>query len=233
MDGMTLYEQDSLDLYKNFLQFFASNIGETSPIDKEHIQNFYVKKTRERLNKFAEKYSDNYLTTPLNINKKEYPSFNELFANIDFDKFSNEHGYANFHGDLQFDNIIFSNNKFLYIDWRESFDGVTTSGDLYYDLAKLYGGLIIPYNKMKGINFLRFTEEKYNWIIYYYHTPSALSDFMHTYESWLSSTGKDVKQIKLITALIFANMSPMHEESFAKMLICKSIELLNEYFSED
>ena len=39
-------------------------------------------------------------------------------------------------------------DKFYYIDWRDSFGGSTNGGDLYYDLAKFYGGLLIPYNKM-------------------------------------------------------------------------------------
>ena len=53
--------------------------------------------------------------------------------------------------------VVYLNSKFsdtdqrarIYIDWRESFGGSTKGGDVYYDLAKLYGGCIIPYNLMK------------------------------------------------------------------------------------
>ena len=55
-----------------------------------------------------------------------------------------------FHGDLQFDNIILSENSFYFIDWRDSFGSSITYGDIYYDLAKLYGGMMVPYNLMKN-----------------------------------------------------------------------------------
>ena len=47
------------------------------------------------------------------------------------------------HGDLQFDNILITNDKkFKLIDYRDNFGGKIEYGDKYYDLAKLYGGMI-------------------------------------------------------------------------------------------
>jgi hypothetical protein len=40
--------------------------------------------------------------------------------------------------------------------------------------------------------------------------------------------GFDLNKVKLITALIFLNMSPLHDEKFSKMLWFKSIEMLYE-----
>ena len=53
--------------------------------------------------------------------------------------------------DLQFDNIIQRQKKFKLIDWRHSFDSSIECGDLYYDLAKLYGGIIVNYDQIKKI----------------------------------------------------------------------------------
>jgi hypothetical protein len=36
--------------------------------------------------------------------------------------------------------------------------------------------------------------------------------------------------VKLITAIIFLNMSPLHDEKFGKMLWFKAIELLSEHY---
>ena len=36
-------------------------------------------------------------------------------------------------------------NKFILIDWREDFGENVEYGDLYYDIAKLYGGMILNY----------------------------------------------------------------------------------------
>ena len=40
----------------------------------------------------------------------------------------------------------------------------------------------------------------------------------------------DLDKIKLITGLIFLNMSPLHDEKFGKMLWFKAIELLSEHY---
>ena len=37
-------------------------------------------------------------------------------------------------------------DEFLLIDWRQDFAGNIEVGDLYYDLAKLYGGIIMNYD---------------------------------------------------------------------------------------
>jgi hypothetical protein len=38
-----------------------------------------------------------------------------------------------------------------------------------------------------------------------------------------------LNRVKLITGLIFLNMSPLHDEKFAKMLWFKSIEILSAF----
>ena len=76
---------------------------------------------------------------------------NDYLNGISLDKFKLSKHYNLFHGDLQFDNIIYqeNKNKFFYIDWRDSFADSTSGGDLYYDFAKLYGGLIFNYFDVK------------------------------------------------------------------------------------
>jgi thiamine kinase-like enzyme len=151
-------------------------------------------------------------------------------SKIDYSILNTNPFYTNFHGDLQFDNIIHDGvlDKYTYIDWRESFAGNTESGDIYYDLAKLYGGCIIPYDKMKDDNNIQLTHGV-STISYSYHVSDNLTKFKVYYENWLVDQGYDLEKIKLITALIFLNMSPLHTEKFSMMLWFKSIELLHEY----
>ena len=136
--------------------------------------------------------------------------------------------YDLFHGDLQFDNIIYNeeNQTFKYIDWRESFGGSIEGGDIYYDLAKLYGGCIIPYNLAKDDNYISYIEG-IAVINYDYKVPSNLLKFKKKYEKWIVKNGYDLDRIKMITAIIFLNMSPLHSENFSKMLWFKSIEMLS------
>ena len=61
---------------------------------------------------------------------------------------------AYIHGDLQFDNIIYSfKNQFTLIDWRHEFGKNNLFGDLYYDYAKLLSGLEINYDLIKKNKF--------------------------------------------------------------------------------
>ena len=130
---------------------------------------------------------------------------------------------------MQFDNILYNpiNDKFTYIDWRESFAGNTEGGDLYYDLAKLYGGCIIPYNKVKDLSYINLTEGSFV-INYSYIVSEPLLQFKSEYVKWILRNGYDLNRIKLIMGLIFLNMSPLHDEKFAKLLWAKSIELLSQ-----
>ena len=153
-----------------------------------------------------------------------------ILTQYDTDIFYDNPMYTLFHGDLQFDNILWDNsNKFTYIDWRESFGGSTKGGDIYYDLAKLYGGTIIPYNMMKEENAIELVEGS-TIVKYNYSVSEDLYEFRDYYKDWLTKNGYDLNKVKLITAIIFLNMSPLHDEKFGKMLWFKAIELLSEHY---
>ena len=230
-DGDTLYQLDNLNLYKKFLGFLNSTIDNSLKLDlsEDIFQKFYLDKTNTRKQRFINKYGEKYINEPLTINGKQYPSLKTLLKNnLKLDKFTHSKCYSSFHGDLQFDNILYneSKDKFTYIDWRESFGGNTSGGDIYYDLAKLYGGILIPYNLMKKPNSVKLSEGE--TIINYNHdVPVNLQKFKTYFEKWINNSKYDLDKIKLITAIIFLNMSPLHDESFGKMLWVRSIEMLN------
>ena len=56
---------------------------------------------------------------------------------------------------------------------------------------------------------------------------SVLSKFKAIYEDWIIANNYDLNKVKTITALIFLNMSPLHDEKFGKMLWFKCIEILS------
>ena len=231
--GHTLYSYDSSTMYKNFLDKLKSNIQTSEKYygSKELFDSFYKIKTNKRVETFINRFGNDYFTQAYNINNKQYPSLSNIINQIDITPLYNNTLYTLFHGDLQFDNIICDSHshKFTYIDWRESFGGSTKGGDIYYDLAKLYGGTIIPYNMMKKEDAIRF-EEGLTMINYSYYVSEDLHDFREYYEKWIINNNFDLNKIKLITAIIFLNMSPLHDEKFGKMLWFKSIELLSEYY---
>ena len=231
--GDTLYQCDSVYIYNRFLEKLRSNIirSEKYSGDKELFDNFYGNKTRERLMAFLDRFGLEYFNREYTINGKKYKSMDSIITQFDTEIFYDNPMYSLFHGDLQFDNIVWSHatNKFTYIDWRESFGGSTKGGDIYYDLAKLYGGTIIPYNMMKEENAITFYEGS-TIANYDYYVSEDLEEFRDHYKDWLADNGYDLNKVKLITAIIFLNMSPLHDEKFGKMLWFKAIELLSEHY---
>jgi choline kinase/thiamine kinase-like enzyme/mannose-6-phosphate isomerase-like protein (cupin superfamily) len=231
--GDTLYRYDSSYAYNKFLERLRTNIirSEKYHGDRELFDKFYGIKTRERLMAFLDRFGLEYFNKEYIINGKKYKSMDSIITQFDTDVFYDNPMYTLFHGDLQFDNIIWDShsNKFTYIDWRESFGGSTKGGDIYYDLAKLYGGTIIPYNMMKEEDAIELVEGS-TAINYDYFVSEDLYEFREHYKDWLANNGYDLNKVKLITAIIFLNMSPLHDEKFGKMLWFKSIELLSEYY---
>jgi len=226
-EGSTIYEIDIFEVYVKFLEQLKSNITNQSPNSVEHIKKFYVDKTNERLKLFIDKTNISYYLANHNINGIDYPSMESIFSKIDFKQFDTNPFYKDFHGDLQFDNIVYNTNdkKFTYIDWRESFGGYTLAGDVYYDLAKMYGGCIIPYDKMKNEDNIIFVQGDYS-VKYCYDVSANLIKFKNIYEEWIIDNGFDLNKVKLLTAIIFLNMSPLHDGKFGNMLWFKSIEML-------
>ena len=231
--GDTLYSYDSEYIYYKFLDKLKSNLVRSKRYsgDKELFDKFYGLKTKERVAAFLDRFGSDYFNQKYNINGKEYESMESILAQYDAKVFYDNTMYTAFHGDLQFDNILWDNrsNKFTYIDWRESFGGSTEGGDIYYDLAKLYGGTIIPYNLMKEEDAIKFYEGS-TIVTYNYRISEDLHEFRGKYKEWLISNGFDLDKVKLITAIIFLNMSPLHDEKFGKMLWFKAIELLSEHY---
>jgi choline kinase/mannose-6-phosphate isomerase-like protein (cupin superfamily) len=229
-DGKTLYDIDDVKVYTKFLDILKSNMNTIVESNGSDIHEFYYNKTKSRLNQYIEKYGSEYYNNGYIINGVKFPSMKETFEKIDFGILLNNPLYSRFHGDLQFDNVVYNNrlNEFKYIDWRDSFGNNTNGGDIYYDLSKLYGGVIIPYNLMKSEQNIEFSESSIS-VVFTYSKLKNLTEFQNIYEDWLIDNGFDMNIIKLITGLIFLNMSPLHEKKFSKMLWFKSIQMLNAH----
>ncbi len=226
LEGQTLYNVLNSQMVKNFLQWAKTNLWKKlklSDLEKEEFvvacKKFYIDKTTKRLKTFYDKTGIEDGST--SINGVLTPSLKELMNKIDWDYITNGIP-SNFHGDLQFDNILVTKDsvsnleKFILLDWRQDFAGLTNMGDLYYDLAKLYGGELISYQLIKeGL----FSFDMSGASIYYnYHLKNDLVEAREEYEFFLEKNGFDFFKIKIITALIFLNMSPMHHEPFDRLL---------------
>jgi hypothetical protein len=230
-DGACPYELDDINVFNNFLPILKDNISKSKiPTRIGDIRKFYKEKTEKRVESFLSKHSKDFYDTEHEINGIKRKSLKSIIGDFNYDVFNDNDFYTLFHGDLHFDNMIYNEkeNKYYYIDWRESFGDSTDAGDVYYDLAKFYGGLCIPYNLMKDEDKINYNEGMYS-INYNYPVSENINKFRKTYEEWVVQNGFSLSKVKLITAIIFLNMSPLHDGKFGKMLWFKSIEMFGEY----
>ena len=205
---------------KNFLKLLHYlNNKLWKKIDKKNISTlcdkFYHKKTIERINLFLNKY-DYKNDLKKNINGILVPTIDELMKHVPWKEIYNGIP-SKIHGDLQFDNIIYDKKKFSLIDWREDFGGNVNYGDLYYDLAKMYGGIEMNYDIIKKGKF--YYLEKENNISYNYDSRKILMNkIKKQFNKFLITNDFLLEKVEILKCIIYLNMSPLHEYPFDKLL---------------
>ena len=219
---------DALDkqIINDFLQWANINLWrdvELGDDKKEEFrfacEDFYKNKTLKRLKLFYDK--TNIIDKKNKINGIEVPSLSELLNLIDW-AWLMKGIPSGFHGDLQFDNVLVMTDpmtnlkKFKLLDWRQDFSGLVEYGDKYYDLAKLYGGLNISYPLIKKGNF-NFDMSGSN-VYYDFQINNSLIEAREEYELFLKENGYDLFKIKILTAIIYLNMAPLHNDPFDLLL---------------
>ena len=225
IEGSTLYECNDEKVWVNFLDFMNKKMWEPSIADiSGECKEFYKTKTIGRLKTFLDKRDSSYLGSH-NVNYVATRPITELLKFDNWDKLYEGVPTQLFHGDLQFDNVISSDSgEFYLLDWRQEFAGGNV-GDVYYDLAKMYAGILMSFKLMKETkNFECFIND--NDVHISHKNESKLDGFKETYEEWINTMGYDLHKVKLITALIFLNMAPLHERKFGDLLFFKSKAML-------
>lgn len=230
VEGRTLYSINNKENYINFFDWFEQNFMTTNICTfSENAIEFYKNKTYKRLELLKSSTNFKILDNINKINDKPVFSIDYYLNKINWNELSNIIKTNLFHGDLQFDNIISTDNKeFKLIDWREDFGGNIEYGDLYYDLAKLFGGMELNYLKMK--NSKNYSTEIINniCIIKHYEDPILKDIQQNNFIKLLERNNISILRIKLLTAIIFLNMAPLHVNNFDIFLFFKCKKLFSE-----
>jgi len=234
IEGKTLYNTNLKEHIIPLLNWLNEKVWiEQTVCDELDYDYFYKDKTIKRLNEFLSKKGAAFEQDHI-INEIKTQSINS-YLDIALKTLKNWNEYAkntikNFHGDLQFDNIILTpNNQYKFIDWRDTFGRSINGGDLYYDLAKMYGGILMSYDKMKYRESyeILYTNE---YDIHYRHYRES-EEIEHMFEKWINDNNYDMKIIKIITSLIYLNMCALHEEPMDEILFFKSKLMFNDIFN--
>ena len=221
VEGEIMSNISDINIFNDLMEFssqFWKEI-ELSAEEENNFQklcnNFYRKKTNERINKF---HNDNaFIDKEHIINGIKIPTLEKLFENLDW-SLINKGIPVRFHGDFHFENILYSkeNNKFTFLDWRQDFAGSIKYGDIYYDLSKLLHGLIINheaiYNNLFSVNLDN------NNIEFEFMRRNSSIVFEQQFIKWLELNNFNVNKVNILTALIFLNISPLHHQPYGNML---------------
>ena len=231
-EGQTFYSCGTPELFRHLLQWLSENLWTKKNVDKKILikscQNFYYKKTLNRLKSFQNSNPD-YIF-PKKIDGVTVTPIPKLFEKINWDMLYE--GIPSFiHGDLQFDNIIYNEklNKFILIDWRQDFAGQIEFGDLYYDIAKLYGGILLNYDYIKkGLFKVNQDGDELNIDFKVRDNSSAYIEIL---EEYIESNKMNKKIVLFLVGLIYINMAPLHHKPFNFLLIGLGTKILNDAIS--
>jgi choline kinase/thiamine kinase-like enzyme len=218
--GKTIYDRIDSIVSTELFDWLEKNLWSPKLKPTNFFQScraFYRDKTLNRFYEYNQKKKQ-LCDQKTTINGLPCECMEEYLLGVDWRQLCDSSVAVLFHGDLQFDNIIKpEQGGFLMIDWREQFADQSLLGDLYYDLAKLNGGLYLPYNliKMNAFNCYQNAPES---IIISYYLSARMKQVRAIWREWCESKGYDIKKIELLTTLIYLNMAPLHKAPFDELL---------------
>jgi len=219
--GDILYNQISPLLFSHMLSWCENKVWiipelEDSVDNFWTCQKFYKDKTLERVSQFRVKYAD--WSECCVVNRREVDSIDQYLNRIDWNWLCETRDWRFIHGDLHFDNTVFDpeTNQFTAIDWRTDFAG-SIYGDIYYDLAKMLGGIWLNYRAVKN-NELDYTERSDYATLTIPSVQDALI-YEEILRTWVHYQGLNWRKVKTLVPIIYLNMSPLHEAPFDKFLV--------------
>ena len=200
----------------NFLDWSKNNLWikkEKSDNFKKICYKFYFEKTKERINKFLEL---NQIEDKSEIiNGVLVPSVFDMINSIDEDYLCTDNPYQ-FHGDCILDNVIIENDKFKLIDWRQDFGGELESGDIYYDLSKLNHNLLFNHEIVNdGHFFVKKINDEITCDILRSDNLTNCREILHKF---IINNKFDINKVNILTAIIWINMSPLHDTKMGNFL---------------
>jgi len=207
--GDVLSKVVDIQKFKNLLEFANSRLWIPAKKDinfNKTCEFFYKDKTIERVNKSLIKHNIN--DSEEIINGIKVPKTKDLISKIDFKSLCNDSAYY-FHGDFILDNIIYHNNRFTLIDWRQDFGGLIEFGDKYYDLSKLNHSLVLNHDIINSnLFFIKNDNKRISCDIF---RSNILCDCQKVFDEFVKTNNLNKNKIDILTSLIWLNMSPLHD----------------------
>ena len=205
-----IYENKNVYSLLKWSKINLWNETKTDPEFNECCKRFYIDKTISRLSGLELLNNEKNMINGLSCENivefiRELPT--ELITNDTFTRF---------HGDFILDNIIKTEDGYKLIDWRHEFDNQTQYGDIYYDLAKLRHNMIFNHSNIS--NNLFTIEYDLDTVTVDLKCNYFLMEQLNDFDKFVHENNYDLNKIKLITSIIWLNMSPLYEGKLSEFL---------------
>tara|TARA_B100000989_G_scaffold297640_1_gene284092 strand:+ start:13628 stop:15214 length:1587 start_codon:yes stop_codon:yes gene_type:complete len=231
-NGTVFSKINNLNVFKKLLnyiwQFHNISKKNLNANYKQKCMNFYKKKTFDRIKLFYKKF--NLKDNSSSLNKTKTKKLKDLLNKLDWNYLA-KGKIANFHGDLHFENILYSkkNKTFKLLDWREDFSNDIRYGDIYYDYAKLMHGILVSHEMVRKDKFKVLWNS--NNIHFSIQKKKIYTSYLKYYLKWLQIKGLDIKKINLLTGLIFLNIAPLHHHPYSLFLYAIGKNIINNKYN--
>lgn len=209
-------------------------------LTKENFYDLYLHKTWQRLKELQEQnpyWKQLWSYDTIIINDKEYCNIRyfEKQINEKIELLIANTSITVMHGDYCFSNILFDTNSFLcrVIDPRGRLSEQTIYGDPRYDIAKLRHSAVGGYDyAVHGLYELSCNGNKF---VIKNNYPTFQERLTMFFDKMVQKFGYDLNEIKLIEALLFMSMIPLHKDSMnrQKLFYLKSVKKINELFGDE
>lgn len=240
-----LYGSNNLEDWYNIIdsllkvhQIFENH---TEPCDKAELIEIYDTKTRQRLSEIKNKNPEIYqmmqssYITINNVHYKNYDLLKDKLAKKISD-LTNYNKRTIVHGDYCFSNILFDPMHYIFkfIDPRGRFKTQSIYGDPRYDIAKLRHSIVGLYDFIVG-GLYTLKEPKPNTYEFQISVPMLADKLEAFFDELVMNYGYSRKEIKLIEALLFLTMIPLHSDDLRrqKAFYLTAIKKLNEVLYDE
>jgi thiamine kinase-like enzyme len=222
-------DEKIFDAFYDFLEKFIikANTFNLDAFKKDCIK-IHKDKTYERVkqNKYLQE-----LDGIKEINGISIRPIDKLLDEIDWIQIIDSAIPIYFHGDLQPENIICSENNFILIDWREAFGDSLEIGDLYYDLGKLYHAIIVNGEVIRRKQFSIDIIDNRAFINI--SVNNNLLVLLSKFVDFCKKKQYDWNKVLLLGALQYINISSVHFGDYSRFLFLFGKLCLEKYFQKE
>lgn len=210
IDGEMLSNITDESLMRKFLDDCKSKLWKEAYINDNFLEDckeMYETKTKERVKKLYGSKLDNISI----INGLKVQPVEKMLNKINWVDFYDKAVPSYFHGDLQPENVLYDdkNEKFVLIDWRQSFGSSEDVGDVYYDLGKIYHAIMINGQSILKDMF-RYKIVGDNASVEFY-AKSNLVYFMDVFKQFCSDNDYDWDVVELLGILQYFSICTLYD----------------------